>query len=172
MPEDQTLVVGRVGRPHGLRGEVTVTVRTDSPEQRFVDGAEFQVSGGRRLRVVGIRWHSGMLLLRFEGVADRDAAAILTGTVLTVDVADLAPPDDPDEFHDHQLVGLRAELADGTRVGSVREVLHGPGGELLVVSRAGLPDALVPFVRQIVPAVDLAGGRVVLTPPDGLLEQV
>ncbi|MGQ0482193.1 MAG: ribosome maturation factor RimM [Pseudonocardia sp.] len=171
MPGTQPLVVGRVGRPHGLRGDLTVTVLTDYPEQRFVDGAEFPLRGGRRLRIAGTRWHSGTLLVRFDGVLDRDAAAALTGTVLTVDAADLPPAEDPDEFHDHQLVGLHAELADGTPVGSVREVVHGPGGELLVIARAEQPDALVPFVRQIVPTVDLAGGRIVLTPPEGLLEQ-
>jgi 16S rRNA processing protein RimM len=164
------LVVGRVGRPHGLRGEVVVSVRTDFPDQRFAPGTRFEVPGGRSLRVADTRWHSGTLLLRFDGVADRNAAADLTGTELTVDRDDLPELDDPDEFHDHQLVGLRAELADGTAVGVLREVVHGPGGELLVIAREGRADALVPFVRQIVPEVDLDGGRVVLTPPDGLLE--
>jgi 16S rRNA processing protein RimM len=82
----------------------------------------------------------------------------------------LPPPADPDEFHVHQLEGLRAELADGTVVGTVREVAHGPGGELLVLARPELPDALVPFVRAIVPTVDLDAGRLVLTPPEGLLD--
>ena len=147
-----------------------VSVRTDFPDVRFAPGTEFPVPGVRSLRVADVRWHSGTLLVRFDGVADRNGAAALTGIELTVDRADLPPLDDPDEFHDHQLVGLRAELADGTAVGTVREVLHGPGGELLVLSREELPDALVPFVREIVPEVDLAGGRVVLTPPDGLLD--
>ncbi|HTK67655.1 MAG TPA: ribosome maturation factor RimM [Pseudonocardia sp.] len=168
MPE--TLVVGRIGRPHGLRGELAVSVRTDAPEERFAIGAEFTVAAGRRLKVAGSRWHSGTLLLSFDGVADRNAAAELTGTTLTVDVSTLQPLDDPDEFHDHELVGLRAELADGSVVGDVREVLHGPGGDLLVISREARADALVPFVHQIVPTVDVGGGRVVLTPPEGLLE--
>jgi 16S rRNA processing protein RimM len=168
MPE--TLVVGRIGRPHGLRGELAVSVRTDAPEERFAAGAEFTVAAGRRLKVAGSRWHSGTLLLSFDGVSDRDAAAELTGTTLTVDVSALLPLDDPDEFHDHELVGLLAELADGSVVGDVREVLHGPGGDLLVISREGRADALIPFVHQIVPTVDLAGGRVVLTPPEGLLD--
>ena len=173
MPEGpDRLVVGRVGRPHGLRGEVVVSVRTDFPDQRFAPGTRFALDGGRSLEVADVRWHSGTLLVRFDGVADRNRAADLTGTDLTVDRADLPELDDPDEFHDHQLVGLRAELADGTAVGLLREVVHGPGGELLVIAREGRTDALVPFVRQIVPEVDLAGGRVVLTPPDGLLEDV
>ncbi len=165
------LVVGRVGRPHGLRGEVVVSVRTDFPDERFAPGTRFDVPGASALTVAATRWHSGALLVRFDGVDDRNRAADLTGTELTVDQGDLPVLDDPDEFHDHQLVGLRAELADGTPVGAVREIVHGPGGELLVLARSGQADALVPFVRAIVPEVDLAGGRVVLTPPDGLLDE-
>ncbi|HTF48275.1 MAG TPA: ribosome maturation factor RimM, partial [Pseudonocardia sp.] len=101
---------------------------------------------------------------------DRTAAEELRGEMLTVSAEELPPPDDPDEFHDHQLIGLRAELADGAPVGTVRDVVHGPAGELLVLDRDGGPDALVPFVRDIVPTVDLAAGRVVLTPPEGLLD--
>jgi 16S rRNA processing protein RimM len=169
--EPERLVVGRVGRPHGLRGEVVVSVRTDFPDERFAPGTTFDVPGARSLRVAATRWHSGTLLMRFEGFDDRNGAADLSGTELTVTAADLPALDDPDEFHDHQLVGLRAELADGTAVGEVREVVHGPGGELLVITRESGTDALVPFVRQIVPDVDLAGGRVVLSPPDGLLDE-
>jgi 16S rRNA processing protein RimM len=168
--EHETLVVGRVGRPHGLRGELAVSVRTDSPSERFAPGTGYDVAG-RRLVVAEHRWHNGVLLLRFEGVADRTAAGELTGSTLTVRVADLPPPADPEEFHDHQLVGLTAALADGAEVGRVRDVVHGPAGDLLVVAREGLPDALVPFVHAIVPTVDLAAGRLVLTPPDGLLEE-
>ncbi|HEY2206692.1 MAG TPA: ribosome maturation factor RimM [Pseudonocardia sp.] len=166
-----TLVVGRIGRPHGLRGEVSVLVRTDSPEQRFAPGVVFDVGAGRRLTVAGVRWNGETLLLRLDGVDDRTAAEGLRGTVLTVDAGGLPEPDDPDEFHDHQLVGLRAELADGSTAGTVRDVVHGPGGELLVLAREGRPDAMVPFVRDIVPEVDVAGGRVLLTPPEGLLDE-
>jgi 16S rRNA processing protein RimM len=164
------LVVGRIGRPHGLTGEVSVSVRTDVPEQRFAPGTVFDLGAGRRLTVAGTRWHRGTLLLRVHGVTDRTAAERLRGVVLTVAADDLPPPDDPDEFHDHQLVGLRAELADGMVVGTISEVVHGPAGELLVVRRPSRADALVPFVRDIVPTVDLAGGRLVLTPPEGLLD--
>jgi 16S rRNA processing protein RimM len=110
------------------------------------------------------------LLLRLEGVDDRTAAEQLRGAVLTVSADELPEPEDPDEFHDHQLIGLRVELPDGAVVGTVRDVEHGPAGELLIVARDGQSDALVPFVRDIVPTVDVAGGRLVLTPPEGLLE--
>jgi 16S rRNA processing protein RimM len=164
------VVVGRIGRPHGLRGEVTVVVRTDAPDERFAEGTVYQLGAGRRITVAGSRWHRGVLLVTLAGVADRDAAEALRGAVLTVATEELPLPDDPDEFHDHQLVGLRAELDDGRLVGTVRDVVHGPAGELLVVAREGAAEALVPFVREIVPTVDLAGGRLVLTPPDGLLD--
>ena len=171
MSERVTVVVGRIGRAHGLTGEVSVLVRTDSPEQRFAPGTVFELGAGRRLTVAGTRWHKGALLVRLDGVADRDAAELLRGELLTIDAAELPLPEDPDEFHDHQLVGLRAELADGALVGTVTDVVHGPAGELLVVAREGAADALVPFVRDIVPTVDLAAGRLVLTPPDGLLDE-
>jgi 16S rRNA processing protein RimM len=168
------LLVGIVTRAHGLSGELVVEVRTDSPDERFAPGTELAT---RRpgvpdgvLTVVAARPHSGRLLVRFAEAADRDAADALRGTQLLIDTARLGPTDDPDEFHVHQLEGLRAELVDGTVVGTVREVVHAPAGELLVLARADAPDALVPFVTAIVPAVDLSAGRLVLTPPDGLLD--
>lgn len=168
------LLVGVATKAHGLRGEVVVDVHTDSPRVRFAPGAVLTarragVADGA-LTVESARPHSGRLLVRFVEAPDRDAAEGLRGTRLLITTDVLAPPEDPDEFHVHQLEGLRAELADGAVVGTVREVVHGPGGELLVLARPQLPDALVPFVRAIVPTVDLDGGRVVLTPPEGLLD--
>jgi 16S rRNA processing protein RimM len=168
------LLAGVAVRAHGLRGELAVDVHTDSPDERFAAGATLV---GRRagapdrpLTVESSRRHGERLLVRFVEVPDRDAAEAVRGTRLLIDGAGLPDPDDPDEFHIHQLEGLRAELADGSVVGTVREVVHGPGGELLVLRRPDLADALVPFVRAIVPTVDLAGGRVVITPPEGLLD--
>ncbi len=163
-------VVGRVGRPHGLRGEVTVDVRTDSPEQRFSPGAT--VAGGNRALVVGSsRPHAGRLLVTFEGVTDRDAAAQLQGTLLTVDTESLPPTGDPDEFHDHQMEGLVAVRADGTRLGVIREVVHAPAHDLLLLATQH-GEELVPFVRAIVCEVDLTTGRVVIDPPEGLLGEL
>ncbi len=167
-------LVGVAVRVHGLRGELVVDLHTDSPDERFVPGASLiaQRPGAPAgtLTVESARPHSGRLLVRFVEAPDRDAAEALRGTRLLVAADALPPPDDEEEFHVHQLEGLRAELEDGTVVGTVREVVHGPGGELLVLARPDRSDALVPFVTAIVPTVDLAGGRLVLTPPEGLLD--
>ena len=172
--EDTHRLVGRVGRPHGVRGEVGVTVRTDAPDQRFTVGAQLAAGAGRVLTVSSARPHAGRLLVRFEGVDDRAAAEALCGTLLTVDVRTLAPIEDPDEFHDHELEGLLVVDTAGAELGTVREVLHTPGGDLLVIvpgsETGGSEDVLVPFVRAIVPEVDLAARRVVLDPPEGLFE--
>lgn len=169
------LAVGRVARAHGIRGELVVDVRTDEPASRFAPGgalhAVFRTGERRALVVESARPHGPRLLVRFAGVAGREGAEALRGALLVIDSEDLPPPDDPDEFHDHQLEGLRAELADGTIVGEVTGVVHGPGADLLAIARTGGGDELlVPFVAAIVPTVDLARGRLVLTPPDGLLD--
>ncbi|TDD34811.1 ribosome maturation factor RimM [Nonomuraea terrae] len=164
------LVVGRIGRPHGVRGDVTVEVRTDDPELRFAPGISIATDPAERgpLVVEGRRWHKGMLLVTFEGVADRDAAEELRGTMLVIDSAEVAPLDDPDEFHDHQLIGLTVETVAGEQVGEVEDVLH-HGQDLLVVRRKGQDDALIPFVKTLVPVVDVEAGRLVVDPPEGLL---
>lgn len=178
------VVVGRVAKAHGIGGELAVDVRTDSPEERFATGttlaARLRDGSTRSFTVVSTRPHGGRLLVRFDEVLTRDVAETLRGTLLVADTADLPPTSDPDEFYDHELEGLVAVLTDGTAVGTVREVIHGPGGDLLAVEHT-VPDrtdaegrgtsgeSLVPFVREIVPEIDLAAGRVVLDPPEGLL---
>lgn len=166
------LVVGRIGRPHGVRGEVVVDVRTDSPELRYAVGSVFETDppAAGPLKVETLRPHQGRLLVTFEGYADRDVADRLRGVLLCVDSATVAEPEDPEEFNDHQLVGLRVELADGEHLGEVVRVDHAPASDLLIVRLLDGRTGLVPFVRAIVPEVDLAGGRVVLTPPDGLFD--
>lgn len=166
---DTHRVVGRIGRPHGLRGEVVVQVRTDFPEQRFTAGAQLRTDTGRTLTVQTVRPHGAALLVRFAGVVDRDAAAELRGLLLTVEATELPELDDPDEFYDHQLEGLVAVGPDGAALGTVREVVHAPASDLLVLE-TDHGEALVPFVRAIVLEVDLAGGAVVLDPPAGLLD--
>ncbi|MFY1700922.1 ribosome maturation factor RimM [Micromonospora sp. WMMA1923] len=197
------LIVGRIGKPHGIRGEVTVEVRTDEPEARFAPGSVLVTEPGaaprsdsaatpsgsagaevdsvppagpepyrvpERLTVTAARWHQSRLLVCFADVADRNVAEALRGTLLAVDSAEVAAPADPEEFHDHQLVGLAVVSTTGESIGEVTRIDHAPASDLLVVRRPEGRTALVPFVRAIVPEVDLAGGRVVVDPPAGLLD--
>jgi 16S rRNA processing protein RimM len=166
------LVVGRVGRPHGIRGGVTVEVRTDDPDDRFAPGRVLPTDPAETgpLTIEGTRWHSGRLLVRFAGIDDRDAAESLRGTMLIIDSADVPPTDDPDEFHDHELIGLTAVTVDGLELGTIAEIRH-LGQDLLVIDAAEeRGEVLVPFVTALVPDVDVAAGRVVIDPPPGLLE--
>jgi 16S rRNA processing protein RimM len=167
------LVVGRVVRAHGITGEVVVDVRTDDPETRFAPGTSLRarIKGGteQRFTVDASRPHGGRLLVRLDGVADRNGADALRGTLFVVDSADLPPIDDPDEFYDHQLEGLRVRTTAGADVGAVAEVLHTPAGELLSV-RAGEREVLGPFVGAIVTSVSLADQVIEIDPPEGLLE--
>ena len=165
------LVVGRIARAHGLKGEVALEIRTDAPEVRFAPGATVRTqTGNRTLTVLGSRPHSGRLLVTFAEIDDRTTADVLRGMVLVVDEKDSPLLDDPDEFYDHQLVGLRVEHVDGTLIGTLAEVLHLPGGETLAVMKPGGVEILIPFVSAIVPRVDVPGGRVLVDPPEGLLE--
>ncbi len=164
------VVVGRVGRPHGVRGEVSVHPLTDEPARRFFSGAVF-TAGERRVSVDAVRWHGDRLLICFADVTDREAAQALTGTVLHAQVSAEEQTDEDDTWFDHQLVGLQVRLADGAVVGTIARLDHGAAQDLLVV-RAGRREALVPFVTAIVPTVDVAGGFVVLDPPGGLLDDL
>ncbi|MDA3629820.1 ribosome maturation factor RimM [Saccharopolyspora sp. WRP15-2] len=175
-PEQETLAVGRIVRPHGVRGELVVEVLTDSPELRFAPGSVLgtQRRGkgrGQNLTVAAARPHAGRLLLRAEGVDGREAAEDLRGVTLTVTADVLEPTDDPDEFHDHELVGLRAVQVSGEEVGEVSDVVHTPAGELLALRTADDREVLVPFVAEIVPEIDLAAGKLVIDPPEGLLDE-
>ncbi|HTP17546.1 MAG TPA: ribosome maturation factor RimM [Streptosporangiaceae bacterium] len=168
------LVVGRVGRPHGIRGEVIVDVRTDDPELRLAAGSVLatEPAAAGPLAIAAARWHSGRLLVRFDGYTDRTAATELSGTLLVVDSAELPDLDDPAEFRDHQLIGLPVITIGGERVGVVTDVLH-DGQDLLVVAPEGGrrgADILVPFVAALVPEVDVAAGKIVIDPPQGLLD--
>src|SRR5688572_3682936 len=106
--EPDLLVVGRIGKPQGIKGEVTVEVRTDDPAARFAAGSVLLTDPAERgpLTVDAARDHSGKLVVAFAGVPDRTAAEALRGTLLVVDAADLPMPDDEDEFHDHVLRGM------------------------------------------------------------------
>lgn len=161
------LIVATVGRAHGLRGEVALDVRTDAPGQRFVAGAVLRtdpVSAGpltiARVRSQGERWY-----VTFEQTQDRDAAEALRGVSLVIDVD---ASDEEDAWYPHELVGLRAEGPDGTALGEVVGLDHLPAQDALVVLEPGGQRTWVPFVREIVPVVDIPGRRVVVDAPLGL----
>jgi 16S rRNA processing protein RimM len=166
------LVVGRIGRAHGIKGEVGVEVRTDDPDLRFADGTQLLTDPLERgpLTVVEARWHSGRLLVRFKGVDDRTAAETLRGTLLVVEVDEAERPDDPDEFYDHQLVGLAVVSTAGDAVGEVVDVLHLPAQDVLAIKRADGAEVLVPFVKELVPVIDLDARTVTVEPRPGLLD--
>ena len=176
------VIVGRAGRPHGIRGEVVIGVRTDEPDLRFAVGAAVDVSSspdeageadagpGQRLTIASKRWHSGQLLVSFAGITDRTVASELTGSWLSVDSSQLPDTDDPDEFRDHELIGLNVRTAGGEALGEVLRVDHAPASDLLVLRRPDGSEALVPFVKAIVPEVDVAAGLLVIDPPPGLLD--
>jgi 16S rRNA processing protein RimM len=167
------LVVGRVVKSHGIRGEVVVDVRTDDPDARFARGTALRGrlpkgAGEKNFTVTAAREHSGRLLLSLDGVASRNDADALRGTLFLIDSADVDSGSDPDEFYDHELEGVPVHTVDGEEVGVVDSVLHLPGGELLSVRTAEGREVLVPVVRQIVPTVTLE--RIEIDPPEGLLD--
>lgn len=170
------VVVGRIGRAQGIRGEVTVDVRTDDPEERFAVGAVLlrQDPGTDRaagtLTVAGARWQSNRLILQFAGVADRNAAEALRGVLLLVDRDEGADTGDPDAFYDTALIGCQVATVTGEDVGTVQEVLHLPGQDVLVVRNDAGREVLVPFVTAIVPTVDVVHRRIAIDPPAGLLD--
>lgn len=173
MASKPSVVVGRVGRAHSLKGEVSVEPRTDEPERRFAVGAVLTAerpngSDPHILTVAAMRWHQSRLLIRFAEIDDRTAAEESRGLLLSVEVDPEESPVDPEEFYDHQLVGLAAVTTDGNPVGTVAEVLHTAGQDLLVLTT---PDGevLVPFVTALVPVVDLAAGRLEVADRPGLL---
>jgi 16S rRNA processing protein RimM len=165
------LCVGRIGRAHGVRGEVLVALRTDDPADRFAVGSRLGTDPAERgpLQVRTVRAQSGGLVVSFDGIDDRTAAEDLRGTLLVVDSADLPPIGDPEEFRDAELIGLVAHRSSGEPIGAVVDVLH-PGASDLLVLQVGDGEVLVPFVRAFVPTVDVAAGRLVVDPPEGLLE--
>jgi 16S rRNA processing protein RimM len=167
--ESAQVAVGRVGGAHGLHGEVVVEPWTDDPQDRFAHGAVLQREGGSPLRIDSTRAHGSRLLVRFAGVHDRTAAEALRGCVLLIEAATRPVLSDPDDFYDSDLIGLVATTIAGTTLGPVRDVLHLPGTDYLVLDVRG-QDRLVPFVSAIVPTVDLAAGRIVVDPPEGLFD--
>jgi 16S rRNA processing protein RimM len=165
------VTVGRIGRPHGVRGELTIEVRTDEPERRFADGAILVTDSDEHPQVVveATRWHQSTLLLTLVGIADRNQAESLRNVVLQVEVDAFEKPEDEDEFYDHQLKGMIV-VCDGSTIGTVIDVAHLPAQDVLVIAGEDERELFVPFVRDIVPVVDLRSRSIVITPPPGLFD--
>lgn len=170
----QRVVVGRIGPAHGISGDVFVQPLTDVPEIRFAAGRTLQagppVTG--ELVVAHSKDHSGKLVVRFEGIHDRSAAESLRGAELEVDVDPFERPSDSEEYFDRQLIGLRVVDAVGELLGTVSDVVHLPAQDLLAVRLVSGDERLVPFVKQIVPNVDLERGELLLEAPLGLLSDL
>ena len=174
--ESIEVVVGRIGKPHGIRGEVTLDVRSDEPDRRFHVGARLQVEpprgsafGHAILTVRRARWHQSTLLVAFDEISDRNGAESARGVVLRATVPADETPEDPEEFYDHQLEGLAAYDVDGNHLGEIAGLVHG-AQDLLRVRTTDGREALVPFVVALVPEVDVAGGRVVIADRPGLVQ--
>jgi 16S rRNA processing protein RimM len=171
-PAPRHLVVGRIGRPHGVRGELEVDVWTDFPE-RFRPGSRLLVgqpeeAAPRPVTVASSRAHHARLLVRLDVAADRDEAALLTGQYFLVPL-DEAMPLDEDTYYHHQLVGLAVQLAEGGQpLGTVVEVIETGSADVIVV-RGERGEVLLPLLGEVVQAVDLAAGRMLVVPPPGLL---
>ncbi|CAB4933982.1 unannotated protein [freshwater metagenome] len=159
------LLVGRIGRAHGILGEATIEVRTDDPDARFAIGEKLQSDAHGVLTITSGRVHNGILLLGFAGFSDRNQIEKLRNTLLYAEVDIDEEREDSDDYHVLQLIGCQAFLESGELYGEVTDVVNLPGQDLLAIKTAEA-EALIPFVRQLVPLVDIKNKRLVVIPPD------
>jgi 16S rRNA processing protein RimM len=166
------VTVGRIGRAHGIKGEVGIDVRTDEPDRRFADGATLVTDAkvSRTLTVASSRWHSGKLLVKFAEVPDRTAAEQLRNLVVQSEIDEDERPEDPDEYYDRELIGLAVRTTDGADVGEVIDVVHLPSQDLLEIRRPAGNAVLVPLVEELVPELNLDKQYVVVADRPGLLD--
>jgi len=171
------LRVGRLLKAHGLKGAIKLELYTDSPNERFVPGAVFELQVpeespwfGKTVKVTELRWYNQSPVLFLDGVVDRTGAESLIKAILLIDAETEKLPEEPDAWYDHQLVGLKA-LRDGVEVGEVVRVDHFPAQDLLII-KTGDREVMLPFVKAIVPSVDIKAGTLTVTPPTGLFEEV
>ena len=168
---NEMAVVGRIARPHGIRGQVILNVETDFPEERFRAGAELFIERGGRLdalTITTVRFHRDRPVVGLRGVETVNDAEALAGHELRVPLDRLAALPSG-TFYRHDLIGCRVETTDGAVIGVVRDVEGTMGGSRLVVDGAG-GELLIPFASEICPRIDPAGKRIVIDPPEGLLD--
>ena len=161
------LVVGRIGRAHGVLGEATIEVRTDDPDLRFAVGNKLTLDSGKQLRIKSSRWHNQVLLLAFDGINDRNQIEELRDQLISaeVDTNNMAEG----EYHFQQLIGSEVFLKSGGLVGVVDEIVKLPGQDLLSVNKEG-KEVLIPMVKQIIVSIDIKTKKIVVDPPEGLFD--
>ncbi len=166
------VVVGRLGRPHGVHGEISVEVRTDDPENRFAIGAKITVKeNNKKLTVASTRWHLSRLLIKFEEIQDRTQVDAVRGKLLVVEVDPNEATLGNNQFYEFQLIDLEVFNTNNEKLGVVKEVLPGSAQALIVVKTLDNKEVMVPFVNQLVPEVDIKNKRVVMNPPSGLFDE-
>jgi 16S rRNA processing protein RimM len=159
------LLVGRIGRAHGILGEATIEVRTDDPETRFAIGARVETDKFGELTIVSGRVHNGILLLGFQGITDRNGIEKYKDTLLYSEVDIDEQSEDENDYHVLQLIGCIAYLENGDKFGEVSDVINLPGQDLLAIQTSH-GETLIPFVHQLVPVVDIKAKRMTVIPPD------
>lgn len=171
------LRVGRLTKAHGLKGAIKLELFTDDPGRRFVPGAVFSLQvptespwHGKTIELAELRWYNSHPVGFFVGIADRTAAEGLAKAILWIDQDDAESPEEEDAWYDHQLAGL-AVVRDGVTVGTVARIEHFPAQDIIIVKTSN-GEVMVPFVKAIVSAVDVKGGTVTVTPPNGLFEEI
>jgi len=161
------LVVGRIGRAHGVLGEATVQVQTDDPDVRFKVGAKLSLDNGKDLTIRSARWHNQILLLAFDGIIDRNQIEELRDQMISaeVDITSLSPG----EYHYQQLLGCQVFLQSNQLIGEVDEIVKLPVQDLLSVAKNG-KKVLIPMVKKIIISIDVLAKKIVVDPPEGLLD--
>lgn len=166
------LVVGRLGRPHGVHGEISVEVRTDEPELRFAKGSKLSLKeSNNQLTVLTSRWHQEKMLVKFEEITDRDLANEIKGKTLTIKIDPNSIETKKDQYYEFQLAGLKVIDKNDKTLGQIKEVITNLAQDLLVVETVDKREVLVPFVKQIVTNVDLNKKLVIMDPPTGLFDE-
>ncbi len=150
-----------------MLGEATIEVQTDDPDIRFQIGNKLTLDDGKQLTIRSSRWHNQILLLAFDGVTDRNQIEELRDQLISsdVDLDSLAPG----EYHFQQLIGCEVFQQNGELIGAVDEIVKLPGQDLLSVNRAGA-QVLIPMVKQIIIEIDVLAKKIVVNPPEGLLD--
>lgn len=180
-PRHVTVVIGTIGRPHGLKGEVSFMLRTDSPEERLQPGAVLNVDPAgavgetaglwKQLTVRSTRIQQGRWYVKFAELTDRTAAEQMRGADLTLDLdRDEEWEEDPDAWYPHELKGLTVQRADGTPLGTVLDLENMPAHDVLIIRSHSGARVMLPFVDELVPEVNLEDGVIIADPPGGLFD--